>query len=273
MPPPAAPRPSRTDRRPAQPGGRLRLGAGGRIGWCSRPTDAACGRSPSPGSSRGERAVGRVPHGRREQVALIAALTPAGIAAPVLLPGALDRPACDAWLTQERVPTLRPGQTVLLDNLSAHQHARALVEAAGRRLLPSPRSSPDLNPIASVDALVAAARPALEAATRASTEPPSPPSATRSQDRFSEWRSRRGAMPCASRSRQQPSDGRRPASSRLGCAASSRSSPDRCSRPPAIRCPRQTDGGMPGSTPVGDETPLPATIASATPSGSTRRRG
>ena len=126
-----------------------------------------------------------MPRGRREQVTLIAALTPAGIAAPVLLPGALDRPAFDAWVEQELAPALRPGQTVLLDNLSVHKSARArrLVEAAGCRLLFLPRYSPDLNPIEpafaklkqalrraearSFDALVAAAGPAVEGITPA----------------------------------------------------------------------------------------------------------
>ena len=134
---------------------------------------------------RGARAVGRVPRGRREHVTLIAALTPAGLAAPVLLPGALDGPAFAAWVEQELVPALRPGQTVLLDNLSVHKNARArrLIEAAGCALRPLPRYSPDLNPIEhafaklkgalrraearSFDALVAAAKPAIEAVTAA----------------------------------------------------------------------------------------------------------
>lgn len=127
--------------------------------------------------------MGRVPRGRREHVTLIAALTPAGIAAPVLLPGALDGEAFAAWVEQELVPCLRPGQTVLLDNLSVHRNARAraLVEAAGCALRPLPRYSPDYNPIEpafaqlkqalrraearSFEALVAAAKPAIEAVT------------------------------------------------------------------------------------------------------------
>ncbi len=146
----------------------------------SAPTTLTPPRARAP---RGERAVGRVPRGRREHVTLIAALTPAGIAAPVLLPGALDGAAFAAWVEQELVPALRPGQTVLLDNLSVHKDARArrLVEAAGCALRFLPRYSPDLNPIElafaklkgalrraearSFAALVAAARPAIEAVT------------------------------------------------------------------------------------------------------------
>jgi transposase len=128
-----------------------------------------------------------VPRGRREHVTLIAALTSGGLVAPVLLPGALDRPAFEAWVAQQLVPVLRPGQTVLLDNLSVHKSARArhLVEEAGCQLRFLPRYSPDLNPIESsfakvkqalrraqarsFDALVAAAGPALAAVTPADT--------------------------------------------------------------------------------------------------------
>lgn len=129
--------------------------------------------------------MGRVPRGRREQVTLLAALTPAGIAAPVLLPGALDGAAFVAWVEQQLVPALRPGQTVFLDNLSVHKNAaaRRLVEAAGCALRFLPRYSPDRNPIEpafakvkqalrraearSFDALVAAARPAVDAVSPA----------------------------------------------------------------------------------------------------------
>jgi transposase len=82
-------------------------------------------------------------------------------------------------------PVLRPGQTVLLDNRSVHENARArrLVEGSGCRLRFLPRSSPDLHPIEpafakvkgalrraearSFDALVEAAGPAVAAVTAA----------------------------------------------------------------------------------------------------------
>ena len=100
-------------------------------------------------SRRGSRAVGSVPRRRREHLTLVAALTPAGIAAPTLLRGALDGTAFAAWVEQQLAPTLRPGQTVLLDNLSVHKNARArrAVEAAGCALHFLPRYSPDCNPI------------------------------------------------------------------------------------------------------------------------------
>jgi transposase len=148
----------------------------------STPTTLTPLRARAP---RGERAVGRVPRGKREQVTLIAVLAPAGVAAPMLLPGALDGAAFAVWVERQLVPVLRPGQTVLLDNLSVHENARArrLVEAAGCRLRFLPRYSPDLNPIEhafakvkgalrkaearTFDALVAAAGPAIAAVTAA----------------------------------------------------------------------------------------------------------
>jgi len=129
--------------------------------------------------------VGTVPRGRWEQVTLICALTPDGMAAPVLLPGPLDRDAFDTWVAEQLVPALRPGQTVLLDNLSVHKSAtaRRLVAAAGCELRHLPTYSPDMNPIEQafakikaavrraeardIEALVAAAKPAVAAVTAA----------------------------------------------------------------------------------------------------------
>ena len=113
-------------------------------------TGAAATLTPARARApRGERAVGAVPRGRRQHLTLVAAPTPDGVAAPVLLPGALDGDAFAAWVEQQLAPALRPGQTVLLDNLSVHKNARArrLVEAAGCELRFLPRYSPDLNPI------------------------------------------------------------------------------------------------------------------------------
>jgi transposase len=98
---------------------------------------------------RGERAVGPVPRGRREHVSWLATLTPLGIGPSVLVPGAVDRAAFEAFVERLLVPTLRPGQLVVLDNLSVHKsaRARAAIEAAGCRLVFLPTYSPDFNPI------------------------------------------------------------------------------------------------------------------------------
>lgn len=99
---------------------------------------------------RGTRAVGRVPRGQWQSVTFVGTLTLNGMGRAALsYDGPLDRPVFDAFVDQFLVPTLRPGQTVILDNLSVHKsaHAKAAIEAAGCHLLPLPRYSPDFNPI------------------------------------------------------------------------------------------------------------------------------
>lgn len=63
--------------------------------------------------------------------------------------GALDRSIFEAFVERILVPSLQPGQTVILDNLSVHKsaHARQVIEAAGCALRFLPPYSPDLNPI------------------------------------------------------------------------------------------------------------------------------
>lgn len=98
---------------------------------------------------RGERAAGRVPRNRGPNVTLLAALTPAGVGPSVVIEGAADGAVVEAYVEQFLAPSLRPGQVVVLDNLSAHKgdRVRDLVEAAGGRLLFLPAYSPDFNPI------------------------------------------------------------------------------------------------------------------------------
>jgi transposase len=98
---------------------------------------------------RGERAVGRTPRNHGPNVTLLAALTPAGIGPAWAITGAVDGAAFAAYATRVLAPSLRPGQVVVLDNLSAHKSAdaRTAVEAVGCRLLFLPAYSPDFNPI------------------------------------------------------------------------------------------------------------------------------
>ena len=110
------------------------------------PTTLAPLRAWAP---RGERAVGSVPRRHRQHASWLATLTPTGIGPSVVVEGAVDRPAFEAFVAQVLVPELRPGQVVVLDNLSVHQSAtaRRLIEAAGGRLVFLPTYSPDFNPI------------------------------------------------------------------------------------------------------------------------------
>ena len=98
---------------------------------------------------RGERAYGYVPRNYRTRTTLIAALSPAGMGAAMTLAGAVDTVAFEAYIEQCLVPELRPGQIVLMDNLSSHQSAtiQAAIEGAGCRLLFLPAYSPDYSPI------------------------------------------------------------------------------------------------------------------------------
>lgn len=79
----------------------------------------------------------------------MATLTPTGIGPAIVVEGATDRLAFEAFVEQFLVPSLVPGQVVVLDNLSVHkgERVRHLIAAAGCSLLFLPAYSPDFNPI------------------------------------------------------------------------------------------------------------------------------
>jgi transposase len=98
---------------------------------------------------RGQRLVARVPHGKRHTLTFLAGLRHDRIVAPCVIDGPIDRATFLAWLEQFLIPTLRPGDIVVLDNLSSHKGAAIAraVRQAGAHLLFLPQDSPDLNPI------------------------------------------------------------------------------------------------------------------------------
>lgn len=102
------------------------------------------GRAP-----RGERVHGSVPRNRGEVTTMIGALDVRGMRALMTVEGGTDADVFEAFVEQMLVRKLRPGDIVVLDNVGAHKpdRIRALVEAAGARLLFLPPYSPDLNPI------------------------------------------------------------------------------------------------------------------------------
>jgi len=102
------------------------------------------GRAP-----RGERCRAPVPHGHWKTTTFTGALRLSGMTAPMVLDGPMNREAFRAYVDQVLVPTLRPGDVVVMDNLPAHkgQHTRDTIEAAGANLLYLPPYSPDFNPI------------------------------------------------------------------------------------------------------------------------------
>ena len=98
---------------------------------------------------RGERARDTVPRNTPLNTTVIATLTTAGMGPAMLLDGATDTAAFLAYCEQVLVPSLVPGQIVVMDNLSAHKNLRVrdLIETAGCELWYLPTYSPDLSPI------------------------------------------------------------------------------------------------------------------------------
>jgi transposase len=101
---------------------------------------------------RGERLIGKVPHRSWKTMTFVAALRHDRIEAPWLLEGPIDGAAFRTYVEKVLVPTLRPGDIVVMDNLGSHKGKaiRALIRTAGAKLLFLPKYSPDLNPIEQV---------------------------------------------------------------------------------------------------------------------------
>ena len=98
---------------------------------------------------RGERLRVGIPHGHWKTTTFVAGLTLRGMIAPFVLDGPINRAAFETYVEKVLVHELRPGDIVVMDNLSSHKgpKVRELIEAAGASLLYLPPYSPDLNPI------------------------------------------------------------------------------------------------------------------------------
>ncbi len=98
---------------------------------------------------RGQRAYGKVPRNYGVTQTLIASLSLQGMGAAFLLDGSADSTAFEIYVEQLLAPNLKPGQIVILDNLSIHQgpRVRQAIEARGCQLLFLPAYSPDFSPI------------------------------------------------------------------------------------------------------------------------------
>jgi transposase len=104
----------------------------------------------------GQRLVEKVPHGHWKTTTLIAALGVSGIRCSTVVDGAVNGDVFEAFIEQVLAPQLRPGDVVVMDNLSSHKRARTrtLIEAARAAVLFLPPYSPDLNPIEMIFAKV-----------------------------------------------------------------------------------------------------------------------
>ena len=105
------------------------------------------GRAP-----RGERLVAKVPHGHWRTLTFLAALRRDRIDAPCVIDGPINGESFRAYVEQLLVPTLKPGDIVIIDNLGSHKGkaVRRAIRAAGAKLFFLPPYSPDLNPIEQV---------------------------------------------------------------------------------------------------------------------------
>jgi transposase len=93
-----------------------------------------------------------VPHGHWRTMTFLAALRHDRIDAPCVIDGPINGESFRAYVEQVLVPTLQPGDIVVMDNLGSHKGRaiRAAIRAAGARLFYLPPYSPDLNPIEQV---------------------------------------------------------------------------------------------------------------------------
>ena len=98
---------------------------------------------------KGERLFASLPHGHWRTTTFVAGLRLSGIDAPMVIDGPMNGEAFLAYVEQILVPSLRPGDIVVMDNLSCHKSpaVRAAIEAAGAELRFLPPYSPDFNPI------------------------------------------------------------------------------------------------------------------------------
>jgi putative transposase len=101
---------------------------------------------------RGRRLRAKAPQARWKTMTFLAALRHDRIDAPWLLDGPINGEAFRHYVETQLVPTLRPGDIVILDNLGSHKGraVRHAIRSAGAKLLFLPKYSPDLNPIEQV---------------------------------------------------------------------------------------------------------------------------
>jgi transposase len=101
---------------------------------------------------RGKRLLAKVPHGRWRTLTFLAALRVDRIDAPCVIDGPIDGKSFLAYVEQILVPTLGPGDIVIMDNLGSHKGpaVRRAIRAAGAKLFFLPPYSPDMNPIEQV---------------------------------------------------------------------------------------------------------------------------
>ena len=124
-------------------------------------------------SRKGERAFGSAPRNWGKNVTLLASITRKGLGPCLAVEGATRREVFEAYLEHVLAPTLKPGQIVVMDNLSAHkgERVRELIEQRGCELVYLPPYSPDFNPIEQAFSKVKDLMRRAEARTREAAKP------------------------------------------------------------------------------------------------------
>jgi transposase len=112
-------------------------------------TDMAPLRGWAP---RGRRLPAKIPHGRWKTMTFLAALRHDRIDAPWFIEGPIDGESFRTYVEKVLLPTLRPGDIVVMDNLGSHKGkgVHQFIRSAGAKLFFLPKYSPDLNPIEQV---------------------------------------------------------------------------------------------------------------------------
>ena len=98
---------------------------------------------------KGERLRGFAPHGRWRTMTFLGALRCDSFTAPCVFDGPINGECFRAYVAQVLLPSLKPGDIVIMDNLGSHKSAevRRMIRTVGARLWYLPPYSPDLNPI------------------------------------------------------------------------------------------------------------------------------
>lgn len=115
--------------------------------WAKTNMTRARGWAP-----RGQKLLAKVPQGHWRTLTFLAALRRDRIGAPCVIDGPINGESFLAYVEQILVPTLKPGDIVIIDNLGSHKGkaVRRAIRSAGARLFFLPPYSPDLNPIEQV---------------------------------------------------------------------------------------------------------------------------
>jgi transposase len=112
--------------------------------WCKTNMTRLRGRAPV-----GQRLEQKIPHSHWKTTTLIGALDLGGMRCAMTVDGPIDGASFTEFVRQVLAPTLKPGQVVVMDNLSCHKgmEVRELIESCGAELWFLPPYSPDLSPI------------------------------------------------------------------------------------------------------------------------------